>query len=72
MHYYFKSGAFQDGERDPCYITENNNAPSDQDTDAIRVAYGPKLVDAQAKTLSLESGSCRNIQAMTIPRSEIC
>lgn len=51
MHYSFPKGAFRRGERDPCFIAQND-VPSDQDKLALQVAYGPSLRDIQARTRS--------------------
>ena len=52
MHYAFDAKAFKDGENDPCFITQNYT-PSDQDKNAIRVAYGPNLVALQTQMKGL-------------------
>ena len=51
MHYAFPRGAFRNGTADPCFIVENEK-PSDQDKNALRVAYGPNLIAQQAQTRS--------------------
>jgi len=53
MHYYFAPEGFKDSDKDPCYIKADNLGPSEQDKDAIRIAYGPEMVAkmAQAKGL---------------------
>lgn len=50
MHYFYKPAAFVEGSKDPCYIKAENRVPSAQDKDAMRVAYGPDIVAAQART----------------------
>jgi hypothetical protein len=52
MHYSFEPKAFKDGSNDPCFIAQNE-VPSDQDKNAIRVAYGPNVVASQAQSKSL-------------------
>jgi hypothetical protein len=52
MHYAFESKAFNNGKDDPCFI-EQNYAPSDQDKNAIRVAYGPNVVALQVQMKGL-------------------
>jgi hypothetical protein len=54
MHYSFKADAFKDKSADPCFI-EQNFSPSDQDKNAIRVAYGPNSIAVQTQTRSLIS-----------------
>jgi hypothetical protein len=51
MHYDFEPEAFTNGSNSPCFITRNY-VPSDQDKNAIRVAYGPSLVTEQAAVRS--------------------
>lgn len=48
MHYAFEPAAFLDGAQDSCFIVQNM-APSDQDKNSIRVAYGPGLATAQQR-----------------------
>jgi hypothetical protein len=52
MHYAFDAKAFKDGDQDPCFIAQNYT-PSDQDKNAVRVAYGPNLVAVQTQMKSL-------------------
>ena len=55
MHYDFEPAAFNDGEDSPCFITRNF-VPSDQDRNALRVAYGPNLVSDQTRTRDAAPG----------------
>jgi hypothetical protein len=52
MHYAFEPAAFKDGTSDPCFIAKNM-IPSDQDKNAIRLAYGPGLAQAQQRMRGL-------------------
>jgi hypothetical protein len=52
MHYAFEPAAFQDGKSDRCFIVKNM-VPSDQDKNAIRMAYGPGLAAAQQRMKGL-------------------
>jgi Astacin (Peptidase family M12A) len=52
MHYAFNNVVFNDGDKDPC-IVPLNYVPSDQDKNAIRVAYGPSVVALQVRMKEL-------------------
>lgn len=52
MHYSFEPMAFKDGSQDACFIAQND-VPSDQDKNAIRVAYGPNIVASQSQMKNL-------------------
>jgi hypothetical protein len=47
MHYYFEPQAFKNGNASPCYINAQANAPSQQDQNAVRIAYGSNLLTDQ-------------------------
>ncbi len=51
MHYDFEPEAFINGSNSPCFISRNY-VPSEQDRNAIKVAYGPSLVTDQAAVRS--------------------
>jgi Astacin (Peptidase family M12A) len=48
MHYFFEPDAFLTGKNSPCYVLSQSYTPSDQDGNAIRVAYGRTAVRTQS------------------------
>src|SRR6185437_11828912 len=78
MHYSFEPQAFKDGNRDPCFIPQNE-LPSDQDKNALRVAYGPNVVRLQAQmkdllpqlSTSLPDQTREALQPLVKPKSEL-
>jgi hypothetical protein len=62
MHYAFKPSAFNDREKDPCFIAQNY-VPSDQDRSAIRVAYGSNVVAIQTRMKGLLPEIAKSIAA---------
>lgn len=62
MHYAFEEFAFNDYKKDPCFIIQND-VPSDQDKNAIRVAYGSNVVATQTQMKSLLPDIAKSITA---------
>ena len=67
MHYAFTPDAFKDRDKDPCKIDENEK-PSDQDKNAIRLAYGPNMVAMQIRMKSSLPDLAKSISSENLSR----